>query len=246
MAQSLEQWVVTEVSAVKEKPLRWLSEHYFFRDPSRPAFTDTTHFFAPADGILLYQQAVRPDEAIVDIKGKQYSLREAMRDPAYDRESLVIGIFMTFFDVHVNRIPFPGRLTYKQLDEIGTYNYPMLPVEHSLVRDLRLDLSEARYLHNNQRVLNRVYAPDLGQPYYILQIADYDVDSILPFQLKQNWPYAQNRRFSQVRYGSQVDLIVPLSDRFEFTPTVPTGMHVEAGVDALIRITPKRRSDTTP
>src|SRR5262252_9039605 len=102
MALSLEQWVASEVTPHKDKPLRWLSEQYFFRDPSRPAFTDTTHFFAPADGILLYQEVVRPDEAILDIKGKQYSPQDAMRDPAYDRESLVIGIFMTFFDVHVN------------------------------------------------------------------------------------------------------------------------------------------------
>ncbi len=73
----------------------------------------------------------------------------------------------------------------------------------------------------------------------MLQIADFDVDSILPFELKQNRPFSQNKRFSQIRYGSQVDLIVPLSERFEFTPTQQTGMHVEAGIDTLIKITEK-------
>jgi phosphatidylserine decarboxylase len=139
-------------------------------------------------------------------------------------------------DVHVNRIPYRGRLSYKELEEIHTYNFPMLPVEKSLVNDICLDFSEARYLHNNQRMLNRVFAPDLGQYYYILQIADYDVDSITPFQLKQNWPFDQNQRFSQIRYGSQVDLIIPLSKRFRFTTLLQPGMHVEASIDPLVRI----------
>jgi phosphatidylserine decarboxylase len=239
VARTLEEWVATDVAAVRDKPLRWLAEEYFFRDPPRPVITDTDYFFSPADGIILYQLTVEPDEAIVDIKGKAYSLRDALRDPSYDRKSFVVGIFMTFFDVHINRVPFPGRLSYKELDPIDTYNYPMLPVEKNLVRELRLDVREAGYLHNNQRTLNRVYAPILGQQYYILQIADYDVDCIMPFELKQNHPVAQNQRFSVVRYGSQVDLIVPLSGRLDFVPTLPVGVHVEAGVDALLRVVPR-------
>jgi len=239
VAKNLSDWIATDVAEVKERPLQWLSEQYFFRDPNRPTLIDLTYFFAPADGVVLYQQTVQPDDALVEIKGKSYSLRDALRDPHYDRDSLVIGIFMTFFDVHINRIPFPGRLSFRELDPIHTYNLPMLAVEKNLVNELRLDVGEARYLHHNQRMVNRVYAPALGQPYYLLQIADYDVDSILPFQLKQNWPYAQNQRFSQVRYGSQVDLIVPLSRRFAFTLTQRVGVHVQAGVDPLIRVTPQ-------
>ncbi len=63
--------------------------------------------FASADGIILYQRKVDPGEPILDIKGKPYSLCAALRDNAYDRPSLVVATFMTFFDVHVNRIPPP-------------------------------------------------------------------------------------------------------------------------------------------
>ena len=94
----------------------------------------------------------------------------------------------------------------------------MLGVEKSLLMDLSLSISSSGYLHNNQRMLNRVYAPGLRDYYYILQIADYDVNCIMPFRLKQNWPFMQNQRFSQIRYGSQVDLIIPLSERFRFIP----------------------------
>jgi phosphatidylserine decarboxylase len=250
MAKTLQQWLDSDVRPVKDESIRWLSENHFFRDPIRPNHSDPSYFFAPADGILLYQRTVQADESIIDIKGRDYSLQEAMRDPFYDRESLVIGIFMTFYDVHVNRVPYSGRLSYKELEPIDTFNYPMLDVEKGLLEEFRVDLRQAEYLHNNQRMLNRVYAADLEQTYYILQIADFDVDSILPFELKQNRPVQQNRRFSQIRYGSQVDLIVPLSDRFDFELTQEAGVHVEAGIDTLIRIREKTsrfdgRRDTT-
>jgi len=80
----------------------------------------------------------------------------------------------------------------------------------------------------------------------MLQIADYDVDCIVPFKLKQNQPVFQGQRFSQVRYGSQVDLVVPLSSRFEFEPVQETGDHVEAGTDPLIRITERATREVRP
>jgi len=236
VAKTLADWIETDVRPIRSKPVKWLSHDHFFRDPFRPKYCDTSYFFAPADGIILYQTVVQPGERILEIKGSYYTLRDALRDPAYDQRSLVIGIFMTFYDVHVNRIPFPGRLSYKPLEPIDTHNHPLLEVEKSLLDELRINLDSATYLHHNQRMVNRVYARELGQHYYMLQIADYDVDSIIPFDVRQNRPYGQGQRFSQIRFGSQVDLIIPLSDRFEFTPTQATSMHVEAGIDPLIRI----------
>lgn len=243
MAKSLNEWLDQDVADVIDKPLRWLSGEYFFRDPPRPAYSDTAYFFAPADGVVLYQHEVDPAEPIVDIKGRAYSLREAMRDRHYDRRSLVVGIFMTFYDVHVNRVPYPGRLSYRKLEAISTHNRPMLEIEQALMEKLRLPLGRAEYLRDNQRVLNRVWSDELGDAYYVLQIADYDVDSITPFELSQNAPVGQGQRFSQIRYGSQVDLIVPLSDRVDLELVQATGVHVEGGVDPVIRIRPKEDHD---
>jgi phosphatidylserine decarboxylase len=240
MAKTLEDWVETEVRPFQDKSVAWISQYHFFRDPIRPSYSDLSYFFSPADGIIIYQKTVQPDESIVKIKGKAYSLKDALRDPEYKFPSLVIGIFMTFFDVHINRIPFPGMLSYKELDPIDTYNHPMLDVEKSLFDDLRIPVESMGYLHHNQRMVNRIYSSDLGLSYYVLQIADYDVDCITPFDLKQNQPAAQGERFSQVRYGSQVDLVVPLSPRVEFTPLQETGNHVEAGLDPIIKVTAKK------
>src|SRR5213594_1050241 len=233
MPKKLQDWLDTDVRPFREKPLTWLSQYHFFRDPIRPTYSDLSYFFSPADGIILYQQTARPDECIVRIKGRAYCLRDALRDADYNVPSLVIGIFMTFFDVHVNRIPYPGQLSYKELDSIDTYNHPMLDVEKTIFEDLRIPTDSLEYLHHNQRMVNRIYSSELGQCYYVLQIADYDVDCITPLDLKQNQAAAQGERFSQVRYGSQVDLIVPLSSRFEFTTIQEDGNHVEAGMDPL-------------
>ncbi len=243
MAKTLTEWLETDVRPIRSKPVKWLSHEHFFRDPFRPTYCDSTHFFSPADGIILYQTVVEPDEPIIDIKGRHYTLRDALRDSAYHERSLVIGIFLTFFDVHINRIPFSGRLSYSLLEPVDTYNHPLLPVEKAILDELKIDLARATYLHCNQRVVNRVFAWDLGQYYYMLQIADYDVDSIIPFVPKQNQPFMQGERFSQIRFGSQVDLVVPLSRRYEFRVTQAARAHVEAGIDTLIEVARKDAAD---
>ena len=241
MAKQLQEWIQTDVNPFRAKPMAWLSQYHFFRDPIRPTYSDLSYFFSPADGIILYQRAVSPDESVITIKGRDYSLRDALRDPHYDAPSLVIGIFMTFFDVHINRVPYPGYLSYREMDPIYTHNHPMLGMEQAILNDLRVPTDSMEYLHHNQRMVNRIYSPELAQSYYILQIADYDVDCVTPFDLKQNQPVDQGRRFSQVRYGSQVDLIVPLCSRFDLTTLQNAGEHVEAGIDPLIKVTRKTK-----
>lgn len=238
MAKSLEQWMSEDVRPVQDRPVSWLSEQHFFRDPIRPTFSDTSCFFSPADGVILYQKFVDPDESIVDIKGVSYSLQDAMRDSEFAHRCLVIGIFMTFYDVHINRIPYPGRLSYRMLEPIDTFNHPMLGTEKSIVDEVKAPSSGEMYLRQNQRMLNRVDSTELGISYYLLQIADYDVDSVMPFELAQNEPCYQGERFSMIRYGSQVDLIVPVTEGRELTLVQPDGVHVEAGQDPLVRISP--------
>lgn len=236
MAKSIHEWLEADVALVRGQSMRWLSEQYFFRDPNRAVFSDSAYFFPPADGVILYAKNVSPHEPILDIKGKSYSLRSALRDDDFKHSCLVIGIFMTFYDVHINRVPYAGMLNYRELETIDTYNYPMIDVEKDILNEIAPYTRKTEYLFNNQRVVNRFFSLDLGQNYYVLQVADYDVDCITPFTLKQNQPFAQNQRFSQIRYGSQVDLIIPLSEQFVFEPLFEQGIHVEAGIDPLVKI----------
>src|SRR5215208_7749399 len=221
MAKALAEWV-EDIREERSQPLGWLSHSHFFRDPPRPTYCDPSLFFSPADGVILYQRTVDPGDPIVELKGKNYSLREALRDPSFNMPSLVIGVFMTFFDVHVNRIPYPGRLSYRALEPVDTYNHPMLDVERGLLDELRVPKPDG-YLRHNQRVVNRVVPGDPRVTYYVLQIADYDVDCITPFRTAQREPFEQGDRFSMIRFGSQVDLIIPLSDPHELTTLQEVG-----------------------
>jgi phosphatidylserine decarboxylase len=238
VAKSFKEWVASDVDAGRKMPIRSLSEHFFFRDPVRSRYSDSNYLFSPADGVILYQRIVSADEPLVEIKGREYTLQQAVRDDDFRSRCLVIGIFMTTYDVHINRIPYSGILSYQALPPLHTLNRPMLPLEEDLMLGHGFAPGNAEYLFTNQRMLNTVRAARLGIDYHILQIADLDVATIQPFDLRQARPVFQNHRFSQIRFGSQVDLIVPLSDQFQYETLVPDTWHVEAGVDVLVRLAP--------
>jgi phosphatidylserine decarboxylase len=236
MAKDLKNWIKKEVTPYLKRDPGWLSGEHFLRDPKRPNFIDSGYMFAPADGVIIYQKYVRPEESLVEIKGVNYTLKTALQDPEFNQNCYVIGIFMTFYNVHINRVSYPGFLSYQELSPILSHNLPMLSEENKLLEEI-LDFSKAEYMHTNQRTVNTIFAPRLKQHYYILQIADYDVDSILPFKREQNRSFYQNERFSIVRWGSQCDLIIPESTLFKFEFTQKIGMVIEAGLDTLVKIT---------
>ena len=39
-----------------------------------------------------------------------------------------------------------------------------------------------------------------------------------------------------IRWGSQVDLVLPLDERYDFDLVLPDEMHVNAGLDKLVKI----------
>ena len=236
MAQKLEDWLDTEVEELCKLPVGDLSNTFFFRDPMRPNYIDYQHFYSPADGVILYQKIIEDvKDPIVEIKGRNYTLPEVIGDKNYNKPSLVIGIFMTFYDVHINRIPYSGVLNFKPLDPIESVNKPMLAVEKDIL-EMAINPNNMGYLHYNQRMWNKIYCPSINYTYYLIQIADEDVNVIAPFVNHQYEMMEQNSRFSLIRWGSQVDLVLPLDERFNFELLLENEMHVNAGLDKLIKI----------
>ena len=234
MAQTLTEWLNGEVKELSKLPVGELSNTFFFRDPTRPNYIDFEHFYSPADGTIIYQKVVQPDEAVVEIKGINYTLKDVMGDDEYNKPSLVIGIFMSFYDVHINRIPYRGVLTYKHLEPIESTNRPMLAVEKDILNKV-INPNNMEYLKYNERMFNQIYVPSLDYTYYLIQIADEDVNVIAPFKKQQDL-CVQNERFSLIRWGSQVDLVLPLDERYNFETILEDAMHVNAGLDKLVRL----------
>jgi len=238
MAEKLEDWLNGEVAELLKLPVGELSNTFFFRDPLRPTYIDNEHFYSPADGTILYQKLVLPGapccENIIEIKGKNYTLQDVMGDKDYDKPSLVIGIFMSFYDVHINRIPYSGTIKYNRLEPIESTNRPMLAVEKDILNNV-INPNNMDYLKYNERVLNTIYNASLDYTYHIVQIADEDVNVIAPFK-QQGDLCTQNERFSLIRWGSQVDLVLPIDNRYQFELLLKETMHVNAGLDKLIKI----------
>ena len=234
MAQKLEDWLNGEVAELSKLPISELSNTFFFRDPLRSTYIDNKHFYSPADGTILYQKFVLPNEQVLEIKGIDYTLQDVMGDKDYNTPSLVIGIFMSFYDVHINRIPYNGVIKYNRLEPIESTNKPMLAVEKDILNKV-INPNNMDYLKYNERMLNKIYNSFLDYTYYVIQIADEDVNVIAPFK-QQGDLCTQNERFSLIRWGSQVDLVLPLDKRFSFELLLKETMHVNAGLDKLIKI----------
>ena len=238
MAEELEDWLNGEVAELQKLSVGELSNTFFFRDPLRPTYIDNNYFYSPADGTILYQKVVLPGtpccENIVEIKGKNYTLQDVMGDKDYNKPSLVIGIFMSFYDVHINRIPYSGTIKYNRLEPIESTNKPMLAVEKDILNNV-INPNNMDYLKYNERVLNTIYNSSLDYTYYIVQIADEDVNVIAPFK-QQGDLCTQNERFSLIRWGSQVDLVLPIDNRYQFELLLKETMHINAGLDKLIKI----------
>jgi phosphatidylserine decarboxylase len=209
----------------------------FLRDPFRGFVIDPNAFYTPADGIIIYSDICKPTEKVVEIKGMTYTLQDMMDDENFNQTCLVIGVFMTYFDVHVNRCPTGGMLSYKQLTATNSYNRPMIFAEQDLEDlDIVKLYRNMHYVKTNTRMLNTIYMPSMDYTYYVTQIADSEVNVITHFATKQKSWFDQNDRFSFVRWGSQVELILPIDKRFKFKTLHPILTHVEGAHDKLVLV----------
>ncbi len=238
MAQTLKSWIESEKKRFGHVSDKDMSELYFYRDPIRPIFCDNSVLLSPADGIILYSKVFKKNEPM-EIKGEMISIPELMEGHwVPDCDCLVIGIFMTFWNVHVNRIPASGLLYFKELQSIKTTNMPMLFAENDLLRDtFKNAIKKTSYQKYNARTINKLCLLDRNRDIFMVQIADSEVNVIAPFTSYQGWSYKQGERFSMIRGGSQVNLIIPCisDDEIGAVPLVDEKMCV-IGTEPLVRI----------
>jgi phosphatidylserine decarboxylase len=69
---------------------------------------------SPADGTVVYVRQVAPGEPVVSIKQDLAATIEDLVRTDVGGTKLVIGIFMSPFDVHYNRAPLTARIDFVQ------------------------------------------------------------------------------------------------------------------------------------
>jgi phosphatidylserine decarboxylase len=208
----------------------------FSRNPTRPTLYSHNKIYSPADGIILYQKEVSPTDEVVSIKGKTLTIQDILEDKEFKEKCIVTGIFMTYLDVHYTRLPLSGITSYSYLSPLLIDNLSMAKLESILLNEKRVSKEDLDYLFYNDRLKFRVYNIPLNLEYYIVEVADVEVNVIAPFFHRKQY-LLQGQKLSLVTMGSQTDLIVP-SEEHSFRMLVPAeGLwHVEAGKDALLEI----------
>lgn len=173
----------------------------FFRDPKRVTPLDDKFIVAPADGLV---NLITPVKAPPELQGE---------GGLGDEEMLRVSIFMSVFDVHINRTPIEG--TIKRVAYISG-------------KFLNADLDKAS--EDNERQHFLVERND-GLKIGFTQIAGLVARRIMSF-VKEGDFVAAGQRIGLIRFGSRVDVYLPKGT----TPNVVLGQRTIAGETVIAEI----------
>ena len=164
---------------------------YFFRDPERSFTTQPGAVISPADGRIVFL-------APVAVEGKDSG------------ERWKLSIFMSPFDVHVNRAPVDGTVT---------------DMEYIPGRYIAADRDAASRENERNAVWLRM---EDGRTVVMTQVAGFLARRIV-CRARPGDRLTRGERFGLIRMGSRVDLLLPR----DFVPSVTLGDRVKAGQTTL-------------
>ena len=173
----------------------------FFRDPVRTTPRGGNLVIAPADGLITMIAKVPPP---AELRGS-----DGLADPDYTR----VSIFMSVFDVHINRAPIAGRVTR---------------IAYVPGKFVNADLDKAS--EDNERQHFLIEGAD-GIRIGFTQIAGLVARRILSF-VRQGDVVDAGQRIGLIRFGSRVDVYLPSGT----APKVLLGQRAIAGETVLAEI----------
>lgn len=147
----------------------------FFRNPKRNTIINANHIIAPADGKVV---------VIEDTVETEY-----FKEPRKQ-----ISIFMSPFNVHVNRNPISGIVTF----------FKYHPGKYLLAWDPKSSTE-------NERTTVVVKAQN-GTEILFRQIAGFLARRIV-WYVREGQPVEQGKEFGFIKFGSRVDVFVPIGTK---------------------------------
>jgi phosphatidylserine decarboxylase len=212
----------------------WLYWRYiwFFRNPARkiPAGDG---LLSPADGAVVYVKNLDPGEEIISIKK---NIRICVNDIVgedLDSPRVLIGIFMSPFNVHYNRAPLSGRVQSIRYIPPRKENRCMAAMHLRVILGRRPLYRNSLHIAQNERMVTRIGGIFKGRevPCHVIQIAGRTVKGIESFAREGTY-VEKGAIFGMIRIGSQVDVVVPSVEGM--TVRVQPGDRVRAGESVLI------------
>jgi len=205
---------------------------WFFRDPPRaPPAEDGV--LSPADGIVVYVRKVAPGDDVFVIKqGVRATVRDIVREDV-DATRLVIGVFMSPFDVHFNRAPIAGRIDFIRRHPALGRNRHMGAMHWRTLFNIAPHYADSLHIVQNERAITHMVGDYRGKPLscYVVQIGARTVNGIDSY-FRAGDNVTRGATFGMIRIGSQVDLVVTW--RPDLTVLVRPGERVRAGETRLI------------
>lgn len=159
---------------------------FFFRDPERAIPSGEGVIVSPADGRVV-------------------GIERVEQVPFLDGPAQRVSIFLSIFDVHMNRAPIEGKVTWRQYNA-GRF----LPA-----------YAPKASLDNEQ---NSIGLDDQGYKVMVRQIAGIIARRIVCWTNPGDM-VARGDRIGLIRFGSRTDLFLPLSARIAVT----VGQKVQGG-----------------
>lgn len=167
---------------------------YFFRNPERMGPKGEHLVLSPADGRVV---------EISNVESNDYTGKPAKK----------IGIFMSVFNVHVNRVPISGTVN---------------EIKYHPGKFLVASLDKAS-VHNERNAI--IFDTEKSVPIVVVQIAGLIARRIVCY-LSKGLHINQGERLGLIRFGSRVDLYLPDDSSVD----ISVGDRVRAGVTIIGRI----------
>ena len=206
---------------------------WFYRDPPRTPPAETG-LLSPADGTVVYVKKVAHGEEVVVIKQGVAATVSDLMHGDFDQPKLVVGVFMSPFDVHYNRAPMDGDIGFIRRYPSTRGNVHMGAMHLRSIFGLEPRYAGSMHIVQNERAVTQINGEYQGKPLscYVVQIGALTVNGIDAY-FAPGAHVARGATFGMIRVGSQVDLIVPW--REEFDVRVKPGDRVVAGETILVR-----------
>jgi phosphatidylserine decarboxylase len=171
----------------------------FFRDPERPIPSGQHLMVSPADGMVS-------------------DITELPRFDLLDGPALRIGIFLSVFNVHINRSPCDGRVTrviYKKGKFINA-------------------MSHARASDENESNTIVIAGPDGEKPIAVVKQIVGLIARRIVCTAAEGQALARGQRIGMIKFGSRTELYIPM--RLAPQARVRVGQKVRGGADVVVML----------
>ncbi len=206
---------------------------WFFRNP-KVLVPSGDNVVSPAEGTVVYVKRLQPNQPAISIKKDTVISINDIAKEDLEKPRILIGIFMSPFNVHYNRSPISGKI-------VSIIHHPPSPINMSMWHmHLRSMIKKhplyekSMHIMSNERKIIKIYGELKDKPIscYVIQIAGKTVSSLKTY-VNPGQRISKGDIIGMICIGSQVDLIIEWIENIEIL--VKPGDKVKAGETIIIK-----------